>query len=423
MTKTTYFDPNFYFVSDRLSYTIRGEVDLNEDIDGAVLQHAVDRAFLRFPYFSVKLVKDENKLVLKKNTLPHIVVEGDEQIILGSEDVNYHLVVVSFSDNKIFFNVSHCITDGIGRAPFTKSVLYYYITEKYGVELDDEGIYLAGSELFDDEEGEPIRDDEVMEAEATYFKKIGQAYKLTQGQLVKDNRQTEYRFCVPEKEFMALNRELNATPNSLASALLAQVAWELNDDIDKNIVVNLCFNLRPGLNNKHNHRFLLSCMPLAYEPDMKDMDLQNICRYSRELINFQKHDENARFICKNNKRVFDKIQKIKSLETKQKVMRASVYGNEGFLSTTFLASYIGKNNLGSLSPYVKAMFTSVDSIPEGGIAVEITSADGFFFFSFIQDFTADVYVNAFINKLKEHGIEVTKLGKGAVMTPKIELPE
>ena len=42
---------NFYAISERMHYTIRGEVDLIEDIDGECLQTAVDTAFQRFPYF------------------------------------------------------------------------------------------------------------------------------------------------------------------------------------------------------------------------------------------------------------------------------------------------------------------------------------------------------------------------------------
>lgn len=90
-----YPDTDFYAISDKLSYSIRGEVDLIDEIDGGCLQKAVDTAFLRFPYFSVRFVLKDGLYNIDKNPRPHNVIHSKEQIILCSEEVNEHLVVQS----------------------------------------------------------------------------------------------------------------------------------------------------------------------------------------------------------------------------------------------------------------------------------------------------------------------------------------
>ena len=103
MKETTYLDPNFYVVSDIMNYTIRGEVVLREAVDGTMLQKAVETAMKRFPYFCLRIVKQGEELVAEPNPLPHKVLHTDEKLTLGTEEVNYHIAVVSYFGNSIFF--------------------------------------------------------------------------------------------------------------------------------------------------------------------------------------------------------------------------------------------------------------------------------------------------------------------------------
>ena len=422
MRITTYTDPDFYFVTERLNYVIRGEIWLEEKIDEKILQHAVDTAFNRFPYFSIQLVIDDNRYVVIPNYKPHIIVNTDKPVVLNSPEVNYHLFVITYFENKIFFNVSHCITDGIGRAPFTRTVLYYYLTEKYGLKLDSDGIYLADQGLFDDEDGDPVPIEEVMQAESDAYRSVGDAFKLRSLDAVKDDVQKKFIFSVDETEFIKFCKEHKATPNSMTTALLSKVTWQLGGSIDKNLVTNICVNMRPGLNNKHSHHFLLNCIPIIYTPEMRNDSLDNLNALARQFINEQTTTTNLKYLCKMTVNLFLRIKKMKKLELKKNYVRMAMHGRDGFLASTYIISYVGKNSLGSLYPYVKAEFTIVDAMPDDGIIVEITSADGKFFFSFMQDFSSDVIVNSFIDELEKNNIPVQKIDEGPLGTPTLLLP-
>lgn len=424
MGKKNYPEPNFYIISDKVHYTIRGEVELEEMIDGGCLQKAVDTAFIRYPYFSVQLVVKGDSWNLDPNPRPHNILHTPDKITLGTEDVNYHLVVISYYENRVFFNVSHSITDGAGRAPLTKSVLYYYLTYRYpDRKLDPEGIYLTTEEAFEDERILPVPEGGIMDMDPSWFKKTGKAFKLSEKQVVKDHEQTEYRFRMEEKEFMKFNKSVDASPSILVSALLAEMAWKMHPEIEEDIVINLCMNMRPGLKNKHSHLPLFTTIPLTCPSNMKDFELGKICTCMRGMVLLQSQDENVEYIFEKTQEEMKELHSIPSMKERQELLSQAVFQEGGILSSTFISSYVGRVNLGSLTPYIKAMYTTVDAIPEGGAIVEITTAGGYFYFTFMQDFSTDAYVTEFSKLFEKHGVTVEMLGSGPILAPDIQLPQ
>ena len=422
MNQASWTDTNFYFITEHMQYTIRGETVLDEPVDPEILQRAADTAFRRFPYFSIRLILHNNEYLLIPNLLPHIVLSGNERVVLGSPDVNYHLAVISCYDDRIVFHFSHCITDGIGRMPLTKSVLYYYLKEKKGIDLDPAGIWLADSELFPDEIGEPLPVRTILKTEPVDLCRIGDAYKPGSifGSRKKERR--EFRFHVEENAFMDLCRSFCATPNVLASVLLARASWKLCPQNRKDVVTGLCVNMRPALQNQHSHLLLLADVPLSFPVSMKDQEMETLCAETRKGIDRQRQTEYIRCLCKKNILEFDRIQKIRTLEQRKKIARAFVHGPEGFLSVSYILSYVGRSDLGSLFPYIKAMYTSVDAVPDDGAIIEITTADHKFFFTVLQDFPEDDYIGELIQMLRSFGLAVSEPESGPVMTPLITLP-
>lgn len=420
MKETTYLDPNFYVVSDIMNYTIRGEVVLKEAVDGTMLQKAVETAMKRFPYFCLRIVKQGEKLVAEANPLPHKVLHTDEKITLGTEEVNYHIAVVSYFGNSIYFNFSHSITDGAGRAPLTKSVLYYYLKAKYPQDdISSEGIYLADSPMFPDEEGTPMPKEEIMKAEPFWQRTAGDAFHLAQGGIVKDRGLNEYRFRVNEKEFMRLNKSNDSSPSVLATAMLAKIIWKLHPENKKDIVTGLGFNMRPGLKNKHSYLPLVTTLTLTCKDSMKDFDLSKICTCLRGMVILQSQPENVQYMYKNMIIGAEAINGIPTIEGKQAAC-AEALSMEN--SPTCFVSYVGRDQLAGVSPYVTAMYTSVDAVTEGCIVIEISSADGYFYFTFEQDFSTDVYYKEFTNMIEEYGVKVEHIDHGPVKAPAMALP-
>lgn len=107
---------------------IRFALELTEDINGEILSEAANEAIRRYPYFSVRIKIRNGSYIFIPNTLPVVVMKTKTPSApLGSKEVNYHLNYIDYTDDTIYFNISHSITDAAGYIPFIKSVLYQYL--------------------------------------------------------------------------------------------------------------------------------------------------------------------------------------------------------------------------------------------------------------------------------------------------------
>jgi len=70
-------------------------------------------------------------------------------------------------------------------------------------------------------------------------------------------------------------------------------------------------------------------------------------------------------------------------------------------------SYVGKANFGATERYIREMYTEVYSAH--ALGAEISAIGGTFCISFMQLFTTDVYLNAFLSELKQIGLDYTVL--------------
>lgn len=122
---------------------IRFALEITEDIDGEALSEAANEAIKRYPYFSVRIKVENGCYVLVPNNLPIIVMKTKTPSApLGSEEVNYHLNYIDYTDDTMYFNVSHSITDAAGYIPFIKSVLYQYLIRTHDEPISADGINL-----------------------------------------------------------------------------------------------------------------------------------------------------------------------------------------------------------------------------------------------------------------------------------------
>ena len=129
----------FYGKARKRSYIV--EVSLSERIRGDLLQQAVDRTLQRLPYYRSTFVRKKGLYYYADNDLPFLVTESKEPRIIGGEITNYHMLDVTWWENRISFAMFHGLCDGLGFNRFIEAVLYHYVCLKDGKEYSDEGIY------------------------------------------------------------------------------------------------------------------------------------------------------------------------------------------------------------------------------------------------------------------------------------------
>ena len=115
---------------------------MKEPVDGAVLTEAVrETTKTRYPYLMKKLAVQDQKYVYEENDLPVPVMASTCPLPqYGTAETNYHMILVDYEENRIFFNMCHNISAGRGMARWAFSCLVSYVEKKYGVSLKCDNI-------------------------------------------------------------------------------------------------------------------------------------------------------------------------------------------------------------------------------------------------------------------------------------------
>ncbi len=419
--KAKYYDPLFYISSEKMPFTIRIDVGLKEGISEKSLKYAVGKAMKRYPYFAISIVERDGEYLTEPNDKPVVVYKGPAVYPLGSEKVNNHLVALSYFEKTISFYISHVITDGGGFVPFIKTLLYYYLNDRYEITLDFDGINLSDDNLFDDELINPYPEEKMKSTEPFFKKELPDFFRLRDGGYVSDRNATVYRLKLNEKEVMKFNYDNDSSPCSLISVLMTKAIWNVHSEETKDVISAVSFNLRPGLGNKHSYRMLCNAILLDYPNKMRDMNVTNMCTLSRGMTMLQSQPENVIYLAAQQKKRVEKLLAVPDIQEKKRL------GGEMALKdsteNTFSVSYVGRISFGSIEPYIDYMYNLTDGSTYETLFIEVAAINGTFHVCFIQGFSSDIYYKSFLEQLKLCGLsyeedKVTKLN-----TPKMVLPE
>lgn len=419
--KAKYYDPLFYISSEKMPFTIRIEVGLKEAVSEKSLRYAVGKAMKRYPYFAVCLVEKDGEYLTQPNEKPVVVYSGPTVYSLGSENVNNHLLALSYFEKGIYFYISHVITDGGGFVPFIKTVLYYYLCDRYQLEMDSAGINLAEDAFFEDELGNPFPEEKMKSAEPFCNKKLPDIFRLRDGGYVCDHEATVFRFTLNESEVMRFNHDNDGSPCSLISVLMTKAIWSLHPNEKKDIVSAVSFNLRTGLGNRHNYRMLCSAIMLDYPNKMRNTDVTQMCTCSRGMTMLQSQPENVIYCAAQRKQKVEELLAVSDINEKKRIFGQMALKDS--VDNTFSVSYVGRIDFGSVEPYIDYMYNLTDGSTYETVFIEVAAINGTFHVAFIQGFSSDVYYKSFLEQLKLCGLSYKEAAVTKLNTPKMVWPE
>ena len=116
-------------------------VKLTKPVDPDALRGAVDKAFLRHPYFKCEIKRGFFRPYLDENNQP-FPIEQDDGLLLKLLDYrknNRYLLRVTYFGTRIFIDYFHGLCDATGALGFLKTVLFYYC-EAANVPLEKQSI-------------------------------------------------------------------------------------------------------------------------------------------------------------------------------------------------------------------------------------------------------------------------------------------
>lgn len=383
----------YYASNKRDPQTIRIMVVMKDIVDSNIFIHSVKKAMERYPYYHIAVVQNDGKYVNVKNDRPIVVKHTDEPVVLGSAEVNYHMIAWSYSEKNIYLDASHGLLDGISMLEVLKTVLFIYCSEKYDVDLSPDGIITMESSIEDEEWQEPFTDDLILPND-----EIGDSYEAYQLPEVWKSSATRISFLLPQEEFMNYVKEYHGTPGIVITTFFSEVIRRLCEVEGLPIVTTMYVNSRPMIGKDKVGGCLVTSVELPLTKEMKNLDLGKRAYEYRKMQNEKTSKEPI--LKKVSKQVREYINN-DSIKGLQKKLDKLGKPDSVFHVGTFSVSSTGRDPFGAVSKYIREVHNIV--IPTTYL-IEMNCVNHMFTIDFLQSFAKARYVDEFEKILKEEGI-------------------
>ena len=408
-----------YMTSKESPHEIRIRIRMRDLIDPEVLRYAVDTTMERYPYFCVELKNQDGQYYFAENHRPVVITNSLHGVDLNSEDSNYHMIAFCWQDNWIILDVFHGMTDGTGAYEVVRTLLNYYCSERYGIQLKEEGIRLAGDEIPAEEWTDPVENRTDLPFPRRNEQMSDALNLITSAGLEDDHRHTVYSIAIAEAEFMKFSLDNDGSPGTMVSLLLSRAIAKLYPNAKDTIRITLCVNQRTALHAPLAHQSLVGGTFLEYKDRMRDWPLTTQATAYRGMVFAQTQEENVLMGVASIKVINGMLLSKKGDQERLGVAR---YINAlAARITTATVSYVGKANYREAERYIRD-FRVWTSSAANGLTVEISAVNGRFTLDFLQTFSSPIFVNAFLEELEENGIVYDLQDVNELELPNIKLP-
>lgn len=399
------------------------EVHTTSDVVGDLLQQAVDKTLARMPFFSQTFVRRKGLYYLADNPLPFEVAESEHLRTLGSAEVNYHHVDVTYWGRRIDFSMNHGLTDGFGITRFIEAVLYHYFCAKDGKEYDSAGI-VTDAIPYDPAEVVDVYA-EKSNVSTKELKKLADSekrFRLPELNEKSNKGPQMYRMPVKVKteDLLSWAKSHGATPATAVSAIMCQAVAAEHPDVHEGVIMaSLPYSLRKAI---HVEKTLKPCNSAVFLPAHPDearaMAAGDLARMLREKMRPQQSEEHVQIAAASVNMIVHLGQKLPGYFLKNKLLAMG----ETHPQDTFTVDYVGSLNTGEYSDQIEDVLYDNADPYLGSIFLVMTEAAGYFTVNFTQTFASDRYEKAFCAKLDELGIAYEEKPADSYLTPKLELP-
>ena len=404
------FKPNplLYGVKEDFFSTFRLAIRMSETVDYGLLRRSVEQVAVRYPYFCVQPEREGENLILRDNKRPLPVFPDDRAVTLGSKESGGHLLSFGCKDRTIFVDVSHYLADGMGVEPLMKSLLFLYVSERYGEEgLATERIRMPDSMICEGEFVYPFPD-RAIEAEGApvLFEMPEEVYGLDADAFDGEGLYA-YHLRIPQKAMMAKASSSDGSPISFLSVLLYRALCRLDPDSDKPIVAHVQHQYRAALRAPMSHHSLVSYIPVTLPPRLRkwDVERQNTVVRGQVILGGGPDADLA-----SVKRLLDAFPSDGSFAERADAMAR--YAKESTQGKTFGISYVGKMDWCGLERYVEDLHAYIgEKHTPSMLLVEVMTVGEDFSLTFMQSGRGERYVSAFAEELRSLGIPVRLTGE------------
>lgn len=404
------FKPNplLYGANEDFFSTFRLAIEMKETVDHGLLSRAVERVKVRYPYFCVYAEREGESLALRYNKRPLPVFPDDRAVALGSDESDGHLISFGCKDKTVFIDVSHYIADGMGVEPLMKSLLYAYVSMRYGEEgLVTERVRMPDSPVCDGEHVYPFPDRVIETEELNIPDAPEEAYALDADAFDGEGLYA-YHLHIPQKAMMTRASTSDGSPVSFLSVLLYRAIRRLDPNTDKPVVAHVQHQYRAALGTPMSHHSLVNYIPVVMSPRLGKWDVEKQNTVVRGQVILKGGNE-ADIASVN--RLTGAFPSDASFAEKKEAMAR--YAEKSTCGKTFGISYVGKLDWCGLDRYVNDLHAYIgEKHTENMLLIEVMTVGEDFSLTFMQSGRGEKYLNAFVEEVRGLDIPISLAGEG-----------
>ncbi|MGL4483326.1 MAG: alcohol acetyltransferase [Anaerovoracaceae bacterium] len=290
--------------SNKNSSVFRVATVLTEPVDSIVLQKAVNAIMPRYPIFFMKLRKGFFWNYLESQDSTFTVTEEKDYPCadMNPLDNNGFLIKILYYNNRISVEFFHAITDGVAAGEFVKSLIYYYICNKYG-QIDAEAkILLANENTIESTEDSFSEhfDNKEKKTKIHMKKKQDTAHRI-RGNFYKYYGHNVITGVLSAKELNAKAKEKDTTITSLLVAQLIYSIYKTESQkgrIVRPIVIAMPVNLRKVFSSKSLRNFF-AVVNLSYKVESGTTFNQIVESVTKQIKKFTLADNLTKIAARN----------------------------------------------------------------------------------------------------------------------------
>jgi hypothetical protein len=397
------------------------EVFTADQVDGTLLQKAVDKTVKRMPYYLQTFVRKKGLYYYADNNLPLLVAESAKARVIGDATTNYHMLDVTYSGKMIRFAMFHGLCDGLGLNRFIEATLYHYFCAKDGKEYSDEGIITDKIPYDPAEIADGFITDE--KTDPKELKKLANSeprVRLPELATGKGPLMHRYPIRIKTEDLLGWAKSVSASPATALSAILGQSIHRDLPDSKGVVMAVIPISLRKYM---HVDKSFKNCASAAFLPmkpeECERMTAGELAAKLRKDLKGQMSEEWGLLLTSSIRFMTQLGKKIPFYFLKNKVMAMS----ENHPQDTFTVDYVGGLRTNDYSDQITEVRYLNPDPYKGSLFVVLSETAGYFHINFNQTFDSKRYFNSFLKSLEELKIPYETLPEDTYLNPEVELPK
>jgi NRPS condensation-like uncharacterized protein len=391
--------------SERDTKVFRFVCELNEEIDRDILQKALDNTMEIFPLYRNVLRRGVFWYYFESTDLKPVVVEEHKlpcSMIYHQNRKNL-LFEVSYYNMRINLEMYHALADGTGALCFLKTLIYYYITIKHGLDFGNKLPTLDYDASFTQK-----MDDSFLKHYSGDKKldriKLSKAYHITARRYI-DNRLKIIEGEMSVKQVLELAHQYDTTLTIFLTALFLKAIYQDMPTRARKYPVRITVpvNLRTYFPSVTARNFF-TVINISYDFSKKSEQMEDIIKVVKETFEKELTEDNLR---KHMNRLsaleHNAFMRVVPLVLKDYVLRFANYlSNRGLTASL---SNVGKVTVvKELAPYIH-MFDCFTSARRPQICM-CSFADRLMI-SFASPFVGTDIQKNYFRMLSKEGVDIT----------------